>query len=386
MKNDLHIAYLTTGDPNNKRSWSGIHSYMLSHLQKKFRQVSILGPLEGGFAELKGKIRNKISYKLFGKRFDYSHSTALSKKYAKQVSVKLEEIRPDVIIAPTASTIIANLETEIPIILLSDVVFSKMAGYYESYTNLSASSYTQSFNTESKAIRKAAYCVYPSQWAVDAAVKDHGGKTNKIKMVPFGPNLYEIPTHEEALKERDHSVLRLFFLGVDWERKGGPLVLDTLAELIRRGIPARLTVCGCIPKETRNLPVEVIPFVDKNNPEGEKKICDLFLENHFLFLPSLAECYGIVFVEAAACGCPSISRNTGGISGAVIEGKSGILLPISATFSDYADQIQEMFEINHYRQLQRSSRELFETTHNWEKWADEMEKLVVSLKENRHKG
>ena len=46
---------------------------------------------------------------------------------------------------------------------------------------------------------------------------------------------------------RDPRELRLLFIGMDWQRKGGPVALAVTRELNRMNIPAGLTVIGCNP-------------------------------------------------------------------------------------------------------------------------------------------
>lgn len=46
-----------------------------------------------------------------------------------------------------------------------------------------------------------------------------------------------------------------------------------------------------------------------------------------LFLPSLAESFGLVALEAQACGCPVVGYKAGGLPEVVIDGETGVLCP-----------------------------------------------------------
>lgn len=377
MNRQIKIGFLTTTDPNDKRSWSGIHFAMLNELKKRYEQIIVFGPLDGGNALKMGKIRNRLSHRILKKRYDYSHSVSLSKKYAAQVMEKINRYQPDLLIAPSGSSIIAHLPASIPVILLSDTTLANMVDYYPAYSNLSLSSKNQSLETETLAIQKSAFAVFPSEWARSSAIKDHGGQAEKMKLIPFGPNFSNGPTREMALAEKKNDVLKLLFLGVDWHRKGGDLVMESFRLLQKKNIPVQLTIVGCNPPFSEEKTIRIIPFINKNDAAGEQQIIQLLLESHVLFLPSKAECYGIVFVEAAACGTPSLARNTGGISGAVIQNENGILLSESATAKEYADQLEHWYHHpTEYRQLQEKSRMLFEKSHNWSHWGEAMEQLI----------
>jgi glycosyltransferase involved in cell wall biosynthesis len=68
------------------------------------------------------------------------------------------------------------------------------------------------------------------------------------------------------------------------------------------------------------LPFEKVPefivnpgFISKSSQEGYSKIEQLFIDSHFLLVPSLAGCTPVVCSEANSFGLRCISRNVGGI-------------------------------------------------------------------------
>jgi glycosyltransferase involved in cell wall biosynthesis len=373
------IAFLTTTDPNDRRSWSGIHAVMLDELRRRFEAVVPVGPVDGGRALLGGRLLNRALFAATGKRYDYAHGDRLVRHYAPLVKERLRRAHADLVIAPAATALLAGPDLGMPFIFLSDTTLANMLDYYESYTALSSWSKRQSLRNESAAIQRSAFAVFPSDWAAASAIRDHGARPEQVAIVPFGANFKSIPSAAEAHGERPSDELRLLFLGVDWERKGGPLVLETVKQLRSAGVPVRLTIAGVVPPIEVSEHIDVIPFIDKNTSDGERRIQALMLSHHFLFVPSRAECYGIVFCEASACGLPSIARRTGGIAGALVDGVNGRLLPSDAGAADYADVIRSLWaDHSAYGALQRSARRLFETTHNWKHWGNRMEALIAS--------
>jgi glycosyltransferase involved in cell wall biosynthesis len=64
-------------------------------------------------------------------------------------------------------------------------------------------------------------------------------------------------------------------------------------------------------------------FLGKQNSVAELLSCsDLFL------LPSETEAFGLVALEAMACGVPVVATQTGGLSEVVDDGESGYLAPV----------------------------------------------------------
>lgn len=379
MKRKIKIGFLTTTDPNDRRSWSGIHYFLFETLKSRFGEVIPLGPLEDGVAKTIGRGKSFLLQNTIGKRFDYSHSSALSKNYAKQVEEKLKKQRPDILFAPTASTIVANLNTKIPIISLSDATMAVMLDYYTGYTNLTSTSKKQALEIEQKSIDKSTICIYPSDWAANSAINDFNANPSKIKRIPLGANMHLLPNLEDIDFNKSLSKLNFLFLGVEWERKGGPLVIETLNLLHHKGINVSLTICGCTPNLKTPFEINIIPFINKNEPEGEKKIGELFKQSHFLFLPSKAECYGIVFCEASAYGVPSLTFNTGGIGGAVEDHINGFKA-LDFKPDEFISYIENCIHSpEKYHQLCRTSRQRFEEKLNWNKFGDELEKLIDSI-------
>ena len=223
---------------------------------------------------------------------------------------------------------------------------------------------------EQSAINKADLLLYPTIWAADSAITDYGADESKLKIVPFGANMDQIPSKEMVNTKKKSDKCRLLFLGVDWERKGGEIAFETLIELGKMNVNAELTVCGCIPPgEFKHENMRVIPFLDKNEPEQNKELQQLFLKSDFLLLPSRTEAYGVVFCEANAYGLPAITTDTGGIPGVIEEGKNGFMFPLKARGREYAELISEVHgDDQKYYQLVRTSREIFETKLNWDVW------------------
>jgi glycosyltransferase involved in cell wall biosynthesis len=194
--------------------------------------------------------------------------------------------------------------------------------------------------------------------------------------IPFGANIEIEKTLIIPKKIDKNKPINILFLGVDWHRKGGEIVYETFLKLLEAGCNVNLTVCGCIPP-VKHSKVEVIPFLDKNKQHDLTFFIELLHKTHFLFLPSKAECFGVVFCEASAFGIPSITRNTGGISNAVYNGINGYCLEENAKVDDYFTIIQKLIENeSEYEKLSLSSRKLYEDKLNWEQWTCSVLKII----------
>jgi glycosyltransferase involved in cell wall biosynthesis len=190
----------------------------------------------------------------------------------------------------------------------------------------------------------------------------------------------DIPPSDFIFKNKRTKGCRLLLVGVSWENKGAGIAVNALSELLKMGIDAHLTVCGCTPPQpiTNNQEhLTIIPFLNKNSEEGRKQLEELFLSHSFFILPTRFDCTPIVFCEASAYALPVLSSNTGGVGGHVKDGRNGFLIDYNDQGIAYAEKIKEIWSDRaKYEALCHSARALYEEQLNWEKWGKAFGKEV----------
>lgn len=384
-KKRLRIALLTSLDPRDRRSWSGTIYHIARTLQKYCGEVTYIGPIDCAKQKTIGKIRNRLAELFLKKKIMFTHGILIAKHCAKVAAQRLAQRPFDVIVAPTGETEIAFLDTDIPIVLVTDSTYRIMRDYYPAFSNVLASSFEELETVESLAIQKSSLLLYASNWAAQSAIRDYHAEPGKVHVLPFGANLEKMPPRE-VLQERKRSDLcKLLFVGVKWARKGGEIALETLLELEKMGVPAELTVVGCIPpKHLAHRAIKVIPFLNKNDESQRKALENLYLTSDFLLFPTRNECYGIVACEANAFGLPVVAADTGGVSSIITSGENGFLLPYSARGDQYAALVAELYRDEaRYAELVCSSRAAFEERLNWDTWGITAHSLIMQLLEGR---
>ncbi len=385
-KKKLKIAFLTSNDSRDKKSYSGTHYYMGQALMRNGFDVTFIGPLKP-WEEFIGRIINRLSLLFLRKKFRYLHTPYLSKRYARMAERKINGNDFDFIYAPAASKEIAFLKTKTPIIYTSDCTWKLLNNYYSKFSNILAISMKHGHAIEKLAIQNASLLPFPSQWAADSVVNDYGAEKSKVSIIPWGANMDEIPPREISEKRKRSDECRLFFVGVHWQRKGGEIALQILLELERMGVNAHLTICGSVPQQPVFHPrVTVIPFLSKKIPEQKRQLEELYEQSDFLLVPTRAECYGIVFAEASSYGLPSISTDTGGVSAVVKEGVNGFLLPVEARAKEYAELIQRVYNnVQLYSELVKSSRKHYEDEINYDTWAQRLKEKLYDYQSAQKK-
>ncbi len=381
----MKIAVLTSLDPRDVRSWSGVIFHIAEALQKHCGEVFYIGPMSAEKEMFIGKVLHRAARFFFKKNYMYYHGTLVAKKYAKIAAQRLAKQDIDIIVAPTGAPEIAFLKTDIPIVLVEDATFGLLHNYYALFSNLLEQSFRQLDTIEHLATQKASLLIYPSAWAARSAIEDYHADSSKVCILPMGANLSNVPPRKLILAKQKTDRCKLLFMGVDWERKGGDIAFETLLRLEEMGIQAELCICGCVPPKGIVHPwLTVIPRLDKNDAQQYQKMQELYLTSNFLLLPTRKECFGIVFCEASAYGLPSIATDTGGVAGAITNGENGFLLPYSARGAEYAALIAEVYQDDlRYQQLVLSSRAAFETCLNWDTWAINLKKLMAEVLDRR---
>lgn len=367
----MRIAIVSAMDVGDPRAWSGTPYYAKEGLAGQGADIVDLGPMPGWplramHARREIERRVGMSQSLPGASIAYSRFCG---RLARARLARLPQ-RPDMVLSPAGSPLVANLATDLPIAYLSDATVRQMVGYYAEFTGLSARSVRTAEALEAAAIRRASLLVYPTHWAAESAIRDYGADPRRILVAPFGANIGDAEIDRDS-GPPDDGVCRLLFVGADWQRKGGEIALNVLRQLQDAGVRSQMTLVGARPPGAVDLPgARFVGFLDKTRPEHRRQLNALYRESNFFVLPTRNECYGIVFCEAAAYGLPVLATRTGGVPEVVRDGVTGFTQPFDDDGTGYAARIAEIWaDPDRYRALRAASRAAFETRLNWTVWS-----------------
>jgi glycosyltransferase involved in cell wall biosynthesis len=309
------------------------------------------------------------------------HAAAVAAQYGADAQNRIHAAAPDVVFAPAGSNFAWKVAPGIPLVYASDATFRLIENYHPDFRRLSPRARAMTETLERRTIARADLVLYPTDWAADSAVKDYGADPARVHVVPWGANLTNPPDRPSTIGPRKAGPCRLLLIGSSWEEKGADIALATLVELQKRGLQAELVICGCTPPGAlKQEGVRTIRYLNKQDRAQCCELKQLYREADFFLLPTRADCYGIVFCEAAAYGVPSIAPATGGVPYVVRDEETGILLSPVSTPADYAAAIFNLFkDEGRFKRLKQSSRDAFETRLNWQSWAQRVSQLILKL-------
>jgi phosphatidylinositol alpha-1,6-mannosyltransferase len=173
-------------------------------------------------------------------------------------------------------------------------------------------------------------------------LRDHGFSAAQTPVVPNGTDPQRFQPHDASALRRhlgfsDRPLL--LTVGRLVRRKGVDTVLRALPAIAQNGPDVAYVVVGTGPDRPRlerlaaRLGVlDRVRFVGEVNHDR----LPLYYSAADLFVmparedPPDVEGFGLVFLEANACGTPVIGARTGGIPDAVVDGETGLLVPPNA--------------------------------------------------------
>lgn len=172
-------------------------------------------------------------------------------------------------------------------------------------------------------------------------LQEHGVPPNRIQVLPNGTNPARFrPRSRTTIRDRLGLGARPMLLTVGRlvPRKGVDTVLRALPRLIAAVPEVQYVVAGTGPDRERLKQLAVRRGV-RDHVHFVGYVADADLPLYYsaadLFVmpareaPPDVEGFGLVFLEANACGTPVVGARTGGIPDAVVEGKTGLLVPPS---------------------------------------------------------
>jgi glycosyltransferase involved in cell wall biosynthesis len=374
----MRAAYVTSFDSNDVSHWSGLGYYLGRALEAQGIELVRIGPLRRYLDPIiVGKF---LFHKALHSKYQRQRAPQVLRSYARQVASQLKGHDVDFIFSPGMLEL-AYFETSLPVIHWTDCCFGGMVDFYPNMTNLAAETFRDGDAAERAGLAKCRLVMFSSQWAAQTAFQHYQVDPAKVKIVPFGANMTFHLTMEEIprlLAARKQDPLRLLFVGVEWERKGGDLAVALVDNLVRNKVPVEMTIVGCEPPASaRRRQIICRGFLSKNVPAELVQVEKLFSESHFLVMPSRAECSAIVVPEANSFAVPSLVSDVGGFPELIQQGQSGFCFPLSTFVEDATRQLLRIreekgaYEKMAYAAFTESSQRL-----NWDKAGQMARKLI----------
>jgi glycosyltransferase involved in cell wall biosynthesis len=319
----MKLVGVIDGEPFDPTLWSGSSRYLFEALQRR-------GVLHSAIEAIPGRIES-VFYQLLSvqpdmARWKFKYHVHLGyysafTRQARRTIARIPETAYDLILQIGAWYDLTRYRGK-PVVSYHDGNLAMLLKSPYGYPKIAAR-HTDAALRYERELSSRIDLVFPmSRWLADSFVRDHGVNHRKVFPVGAGVNL----PHIRPTADKDYSAPRILFVGIDFARKGGPLLLEAFAK-VRREIPdAELTIVGPALDEVPQ-GVRCLGPLSKANPADVERLLDEYHRASLFVMPSLYEPFGIVFGEAMAHRCPCIGTNICAMPEIIDHGRTGFVVP-----------------------------------------------------------
>lgn len=205
------------------------------------------------------------------------------------------------------------------------------------------------------------------KWLKNSIVERLGIPEEKVYHVGGGINL-----DISRIKSEPKFHNKILFVGRDFERKGGYLLLDAFKILKSERRDIELHIAG----PTSNPNIEGINGVYYYGDASHDLISDLMNKCDLFCMPSYYEAYGLVFIEALVYGLPCIGRNAYEMPYFIEDGVTGLLLNNDDP-NELADKISIVLSNISYTDAVISRRSKYLLEYSWDTVACRIAKIIT---------
>jgi len=215
-----------------------------------------------------------------------------------------------------------------------------------------------------------------SKWLADSLIEDSGISPEKVHVIDLGIHVKPELTHH-SFGEKGKQEKTIFFVGRDFFRKGGHLVVESF-KLLRKKYSKNVKLIIAGPKSwplTGGIP-EGVRFIGDASKENIRKY---FKTSDVFCMPSYFEGgYAIVFAEALCFGIPCIGRNIQGMSEIIKPVTNGYLLN-SDSIDELAELIIKVIEDGKMKSGVEKMSKSYKDYYSWDRVALDMVKIIKKI-------
>jgi glycosyltransferase involved in cell wall biosynthesis len=183
-----------------------------------------------------------------------------------------------------------------------------------------------------RALRLARAYVTWSEWAKRSLVEDYDVPEERILVAAPGTDL---DLYRKTCSRREGPP-RILFVGGDFLRKGGDLLLEAFQNRLRGKAELHLVTGYPVPSQEG-------VFQYAGLPPNSEPLLDLYRQADIFALPTRADCLAVVLGEAMAASLPVVTTDVGAHSEAVQDNWNGFLVPRDHA-SSLADSLERLVD------------------------------------------
>ena len=278
---------------------------------------------------------------------------------------------PDVLVGVCISSPLAHISLDIPVFYASDATARLVNTTYPLWARRSKAYKLACDQLERQALAIVTRGFFSSPATLESAVGDYGFPPERAHLLPFGAHVRPDPDERVDPDPPNRKNLRIVVVAADARCKRLDFCIDIVEVIKSRGWAVELIQIGAPTRRAlRSKLVRSLGVLRLSNADHRARHKEALRQSHFCLLPSVGEMFGIAPCEAAHFGRPSVVSAAGGLPFVVQHGRTGLVMPLSASAADYASAIESISSDEQaYLQMGRQALERARTLFTWDNWA-----------------
>jgi len=259
-----------------------------------------------------------------GKRPDISASwlwnPATVYKFSRRLALQLKDFPEDVPVLQVG-THVYPYKTARPFYCVTDMTVKQavIAGQFR-IKHLNTIEVNQAIQVQKRMFDSNEKIFVLCEWTRASIIEDYGQDPQKVIVIGAGANMPALEPSPQKFLSRE-----ILFVGYDWHRKGGPLLLEAFRLVKQKVAGATLNIVGCRP-DIKEDGVNIIGSLQKVQPQDMARLENLYTRAQcFCILPEF-DPFPNVLLEAQINSTPVVSFKNGSRCDAVRDGLTGILV------------------------------------------------------------
>lgn len=373
----LPLSLIAFGPPSDPRTFSGYATSLarslrerhLLHQEYSIKDIRPFDVFRGAISVRTGRFGRPRFFVSRRWMWSIRGSSLLARRLEQKIAAKRDH-GPFLQIG-TLVTIQSHLG---PHFVLTDMTIpqAKREGFFE-VASLQEKQIAESLAIQRQVFSNSSAIFALSEWTRTSICQDFQVHPARVHVVYAGSNLI-IPN--EVSTTRSHR--EILFVGMDWQRKGGPLLLDAFLLLKPKFPDLRLTIVGCQPPIS--VPdVAIEGFLDKRNPEHRKRLAECYLRASCFCLPSRFDPFPNALIEAASVGLPQVAIDNGSRREVIRDGITG-KLAADATPEAIADAVAWLLRDEvRLRTLGEAAKAHAQANFTWPRVVERIQNVITAL-------
>jgi len=208
-------------------------------------------------------------------------------------------------------------------------------------------------------------------------INDYEVPKNKIFILRYGAPFDQVENYEKTFDKK-----MVLFVGVDFQRKGGDVLLKAF-EKVHIEIPdANLLIIGPS-KKLYKIEQDGVTFL---GPVYDRMVLkEYFKQAHVFTIPSVCEPFGWVFLEAMSYKLPCIGTNVDAMPEIIKDGETGFLVEKNNVGMLTDRLIQILTDKNKALHMGLAGFEYFKTSFKWEKVGESIDDVLHQINQKEFK-